>query len=174
MPSRIERTPVVIPVHVKYAVEGPLHTFSNDKGSLSVFVSDDVTVRLEDGSTLFFGGENIALAGTVKAIMRNHINGLTAGFSRKLKLVGVGYRVSIQANNVVLSIGYSNPVHFEIPKGIIITAPTQTEILIEGIDKQQVGQVAAEIRALRPPEPYKGKGIRYEDEVIVLKVVSKK
>jgi large subunit ribosomal protein L6 len=113
------------------------------------------------------------MAGTTRSLINNMVTGVSAGFERKLQLVGVGYRVKIEGQTIDLTLGFSHPVVYEVPDGVTVEAPTQTEILIRGIDKQQVGQVAAEIRAFRPPEPYKGKGVRYSDERIVLKEAKK-
>ena len=114
------------------------------------------------------------MSGTLRALLANMVQGVTKGFERKLHLVGVGYRAQAQGDKLNLTLGFSHPVVHQMPKGVKVETPTQTEILIKGIDKQQVGQVAAEIRAYRPPEPYKGKGVRYADEVVVLKETKKK
>ncbi len=115
-----------------------------------------------------------AMSGTLRALLANMVQGVTKGFERKLTLVGVGYRAQAQGDKLNLTLGFSHPVVHQMPKGVKVETPTQTEILIKGIDKQQVGQVAAEVRGYRPPEPYKGKGVRYADEVVVLKETKKK
>jgi large subunit ribosomal protein L6 len=115
-----------------------------------------------------------AMSGTTRAHIANMVKGVTAGFSRKLELVGVGYRAAVQGQKLNLTLGFSHPVEYPIPKGVTIKTPSQTEIIVEGMDRQQVGQVAAELRAYRPPEPYKGKGVRYSGETIVLKEAKKK
>jgi large subunit ribosomal protein L6 len=126
-------------------------------------------IKLDDPS-----GELNAMAGTARALVRNMVTGVSKGFERKLTLVGVGYRAQVQGKALNLTLGFSHPVSYPVPEGITIETPSQTEIVIKGIDKQKVGQVAAEIRAYRPPEPYKGKGVRYADEQVVLKEAKKK
>ncbi len=171
--SRIEKTPLTLSENIKLTVEDGRFLFSNGKDSLAVDVPSDVVVKQEE-SQLFFSGQNIAMMGTVKALMNNAMEGLTKGFEKRLKLVGVGYRASLEGKTVVLLLGYSNPVRFPIPEDVTITAQSPTELVVQGINKQRVGQVAADIRSLRAPEPYKGKGVRYADEVIILKEVDKK
>jgi large subunit ribosomal protein L6 len=136
-------------------------------------------VAKRDGDNVVFDKavdsiEADAMSGTLRALLANMVVGVTKGFERKLTLVGVGYRAQAQGEKLNLSLGFSHPVVHQMPKGVKVETPTQTEILIKGIDKQQVGQVAAEVRAYRPPEPYKGKGVRYADEVVVLKETKKK
>lgn len=176
--SRIAKYPVDIPSGVEVvlganeiAIKGPL-------GILSQLLLPSVFVdRKED--KLFFGcSKNVpgadAMSGTMRALVNNMVVGVTKGFERKLNLVGVGYRAQAQGSSLNLTLGFSHPVVHSIPAGIKIETPTQTEILVKGINKQVVGQVAAEIRAYRPPEPYKGKGVRYSDEVVVIKETKKK
>lgn len=175
--SRVAKNPIVLPQGVDVAlgedivVKGPL-------GSISLNANPAVRVERE-GQTLSCkpveGAANAgALSGTVRAILANMVTGVSKGFERKLNLVGVGYRAQAQGDTLNLTLGFSHPVAHKMPKGIKCETPTQTEILIKGIDKQLVGQVAAEVRGYRPPEPYKGKGVRYADEVIVLKETKKK
>jgi large subunit ribosomal protein L6 len=176
--SRIGKLPVEVPSSVEvtiaageFAVKGPL-------GTLKRSVPPGVALR-RDGSQVVLeadaGTENAnAMSGTIRALLANMVAGVSKGFERKLTLVGVGYRAQAQGDKLNLSLGFSHPVVYQMPKGVKAETPTQTEILIKGIDKQQVGQVAAEIRAYRPPEPYKGKGVRYADEVVVLKETKKK
>jgi large subunit ribosomal protein L6 len=153
------------------SVKGPL-------GTLKQRVSGGVVAK-RDGDKVVFDKamdsiEADAMSGTLRALLANMVVGVTKGFERKLTLVGVGYRAQAQGDKLNLSLGFSHPVVHHMPKGVKVETPTQTEILIKGIDKQQVGQAAAEIRGYRPPEPYKGKGVRYADEVVVLKETKKK
>jgi large subunit ribosomal protein L6 len=153
------------------SVKGPL-------GVLSHPMSKDVRVsRVEDRLEFEAVGESIharAMSGTLRALTANMVTGVSKGFERRLNLVGVGYRAQAQGDKLNLTLGFSHPVVHAMPQGIKVETPTQTEIVIKGIDKQQVGQVAAQVRAYRPPEPYKGKGVRYANEVIVLKETKKK
>ena len=175
--SRIGKNPVVVPAGVEVklgdeiSVKGPL-------GSLTTAANAAVKVAL-DGQNLVVekvaGAANAgAMWGTMRANLNNMVVGVTKGFERKLQLVGVGYRAQAQGDTLNLSLGFSHPVAHKMPAGIKVETPTQTEILIKGIDKQLVGQVAAEVRAYRKPEPYKGKGVRYSDEVVVIKETKKK
>jgi large subunit ribosomal protein L6 len=170
--------PLVIPSGVdatiadgRLSVKGPL-------GLLSQAMSADVKVsRVEDRLEFEAVGESIqakAMSGTLRALAANMVVGVSKGFERRLNLVGVGYRAQAQGDKLNLTLGFSHPVVHAMPKGVKVETPTQTEIVIKGIDKQQVGEVAAQVRAYRPPEPYKGKGVRYSDEVIVLKETKKK
>jgi large subunit ribosomal protein L6 len=152
-------------------VKGPL-------GTLTQQLSDTITL-VRDGETLKVTavGESRqadAMSGTVRALVNNMVLGVTKGFEKKLNLVGVGYRAQAQGDKLNLTLGFSHPVVHQMPKGVKVETPIQTEILIKGIDKQQVGQVAAEVRAYRPPEPYKGKGVRYSDERVIIKETKKK
>ncbi len=171
-----------IPVEINSAVQVD---FSNDRiltmksgqKVLSMVVHPSVQVTLEDTKLSLLpivGAEHArAQAGTARALANNMMIGLTRGFEKKLSLVGVGYKAKLQGQSLVLSLGYSHDIHFDLPEGIQADVPSQTEILIKGVDKQAVGQVAAKIRAFRPPSPYKGKGVRYHDEVVKLKEVNK-
>jgi large subunit ribosomal protein L6 len=155
----------------EFSVKGPL-------GTLRQALSRNVAVKREGANVLLEAiGESIqadAMSGTLRALLANMMQGVTKGFERKLTLVGVGYRAQAQGDKLNLTLGFSHPVVHHMPKGVKVETPTQTEILVKGIDKQQVGQVAAEIRRYRPPEPYKGKGVRYADEVVVIKETKKK
>src|SRR5574343_1605981 len=176
--SRVAKNPVVIPagVEVKFGagevtVKGPL-------GALSTALVADVDVKLVDNQLVFAANNDSkfarSMSGTLRALLNNMVNGVSKGFEKKLQLVGVGYRAQAQGDALNLSLGFSHPVVHQMPEGVKCETPTQTEILIKGADKQRVGQVAAEIRAYRSPEPYKGKGVRYADEVVVLKETKKK
>ena len=174
--SRIGNSPVKLPPKVEVtlgsgeiAVKGPL-------GTLSKKFASDITIE-KNGEELVFKTdkeEANALHGTVRALVANMVKGVTQGFEKRLTLVGVGYRAQAAGDKINLSLGYSHPVVHAMPKGVKVETPQQTEIVVKGIDKQQVGQVAAEIRAYRPPEPYKGKGVRYIDEHVKLKETKKK
>lgn len=178
MTFRIAHKPIELPSSVKINQAESLVTVTGPHGNMEQAIPTLVTVTVEDGRIVI--KENvesqtaITLCGTIRALLNNHVIGVTQGFSKKLQLVGVGYRAAVQGNLLNLSLGFSHPVKFVIPKGITIETPSQTEIIVKGINKQQVGQVAANIRAYRPPEPYKGKGVRYVDEVIILKETKKK
>jgi large subunit ribosomal protein L6 len=152
-------------------VKGPLGTLKQSLGERVKVVRDGDTLLVEPGDD---STEADAMSGTVRALVANMMSGVTQGFERRLNLVGVGYRAQAQGTSLNLSIGYSHPVVHRMPEGIKVETPTQTEIVIRGPDKQRVGQVAAEVRAYRPPEPYKGKGIRYSDEKVALKETKKK
>jgi large subunit ribosomal protein L6 len=176
--SRVARNPVVLPAGVEatlgageLSVKGPL-------GTLRQTVTADVKVEKVENRLEFAAvGASIqakAMSGTLRALAANMVHGVSKGFERRLNLVGVGYRAQAQGDKLNLTLGFSHPVVHAMPKGIKVETPTQTEIVIKGIDKQQVGEVAAQVRAYRRPEPYKGKGVRYSDEVIVLKETKKK
>jgi large subunit ribosomal protein L6 len=176
--SRVAKKPIVLPQGVavdlssdRISVKGPL-------GSLEFASHPAVTVTLEDGSlsckAVVGVAESVAMSGTIRAVVANMVTGVSAGFERKLNLVGVGYRAQVQGDTLNLTLGFSHPVAYKLPGGVTATTPTQTEIVIKGVDRQLVGQVAAEVRAYRPPEPYKGKGVRYVDEVVVIKETKKK
>jgi len=175
--SRVANNPVTIPSGVDVNIVGSLVTIKGSKGELSHNVHSLVKVEQEDGVIKTTVNNNSksanALSGTTRALIQNIVTGVTEGFERKLEIVGVGYRAAVAGKVLNLTLGFSHPVAFDIPEGISIETPSQTEIVIKGIDKQQVGQVAANIRAYRPPEPYKGKGVRYSDERIVRKEAKK-
>jgi large subunit ribosomal protein L6 len=175
--SRIANNPITIPSGVDVNISGQLVKVKGGKGELSHEVHSLVNVEQEDGSLKFKSVDESksanALAGTTRAVVQNIVTGVSEGFERKLTIVGVGYRAQVQGKLLNLTLGFSHPVNFEIPEGISIETPSQTEVVVRGIDKQQVGQVAANIRAYRPPEPYKGKGVRYADEHIIRKEAKK-
>lgn len=176
--SRVGKMPVIVPQGVDVAIKDDQIVVKGALGSLSRPVHNLVTVKSEGGSLLVAPADESAAAnamsGTVRALLANMVNGVSKGFERKLNLVGVGFRAQAAGQKLNLQIGFSHPVVKDMPAGITVTTPTQTEILIKGADRQVVGQVAAEVRAFRPPEPYKGKGIRYADERVVLKETKKK
>ena len=176
--SRVAKRPVDVDKGIEVGLVGNALTIKGPKGSLSLechseieIVNDDSGLAVSPRSGSRFAR---AMAGTTRSLISNMVVGVSAGFERKLQLVGVGYRAKAQGQTVNLTLGFSHPVSYEVPEGVTIETPSQTEILIKGIDKQKVGQVAAEIRDFRPPEPYKGKGVRYSDERIVLKEAKKK
>jgi large subunit ribosomal protein L6 len=176
--SRIAKNPVVLPKGVEVALAEGAVTVKGPLGSLTQRINPAVRIE-QDGGQLAVkvndgAADGGAQSGTMRALLANMVAGVTKGFEKKLTLVGVGYRAQAQGSKLNLSLGYSHPVVHEMPTGIKVETPTQTEVLIRGIDKQLVGQVAAEVRAYREPEPYKGKGIRYADEKVVLKETKKK
>lgn len=176
--SRVAKNPITLPQGVEVDIGAERISVKGPLGATSLAVNSAVLVEKVDGALLcrpVEGAANAdALSGTVRAIVANMVTGVSKGFERKLSLVGVGYRAQVQGDVLNLTLGFSHPVAHKMPQGVKCETPTQTEILIKGVDKQQVGQVAAEIRAYRKPEPYKGKGVRYADEVIVLKETKKK
>jgi large subunit ribosomal protein L6 len=176
--SRIGKMPVAVPQGVDVKITEDQITVKGASGTLVRAANPLVTVKLEEGRLLVAPvGESAAanaMSGTMRALLANMVQGVGKGFEKKLTLVGVGYRAQAQGPRLNLQVGYSHPVVKEMPEGIKVECPTQTEILIKGADRQTVGQVAAEVRAIRPPEPYKGKGIRYADERVVIKETKKK
>lgn len=176
--SRVGKMPVAIPAGVNVSMDGNQITVKGAHGTLARAVSEHVTVEQGNGSLQVKPVGDSAMAdamsGTTRALLSNMITGVSKGFDRKLNLVGVGFRAQAQGQKLNLQIGFSHPVIKEMPEGIKVETPTQTEILIKGADRQVVGQIAAEVRAIRPPEPYKGKGIRYSDERVVIKETKKK
>ena len=173
--SRVAKKPITLAKGVELNVADGKITLKGPKGTLSIAKPDNVGVAVENGQALLTpaNDESIALTGTLRAILANMATGVSEGFTRKLELVGVGYRAAVDGNNLNLSLGFSHPVVFTAPAGITISTPSQTEILISGADKQLIGEVAAKIRAYRKPEPYKGKGIRYAGEKIIMKEAKK-
>lgn len=176
--SRIANAPVSIPDGVKVKLEGSNMTVKGSGGQLSYKIHDDVSVEI-DNNIIYVKWDNTvkkakAQAGTVRASINNMVAGVSEGFEKKLTLIGVGYRVQVKGSLLTLSLGYSSPVKYKIPESIIVEATSQTELIVKGSNKQLVGQVASEIRAFRPPEPYKGKGVRYTDEHVIRKVAKKK
>jgi large subunit ribosomal protein L6 len=176
--SRVAKQPIAIPAGVEITINGQAISIKGPKGNLQWNVNRAVEVQRAE-NVLEFAPRNDsteadALAGTTRALVANMVKGVTQGFERKLELVGVGYRAQAQGKMLNLTLGFSHPVNFPVPEGITVETPSQTEIIIKGADKQQVGQVAAKIRGYRPPEPYKGKGVKYSDEVIIRKEAKKK
>ncbi len=176
--SRVAKAPVELPKGVEFKQDGNVVTLKGGKGELSMELNSEVLLEQEE-NTLKVAPRSgsrfsTAVAGTMRALLANMATGVSEGFERKLELVGVGYRAQAQGNKLNLSLGFSHPVVHEVPAGITVETPSQTEILVKGADKQIVGQVAADIRSYRPPEPYKGKGVRYSDERVVLKEAKKK
>ena len=173
--SRVAKQPISLPKGVEFKNQDGSLSVKGPKGALSLALPAGVAVKLEDGvlnlSPVTLADD--AITGTIRSILANMVKGVSEGFERKLELVGVGYRAAMQGNDLNLSLGFSHPVLFKTPEGITITTPTQTEILVQGSDKQRVGEVAAKIRGYRPPEPYKGKGVKYSDEVIIRKEAKK-
>lgn len=176
--SRVAKNPVTVPKGVEVNIGADGVSVKGPKGQLSFAMHPLVKVRQEDGVLRFEASATSAMAralsGTMRSVVNNMVNGVSRGFEKKLAIVGVGYRVAVQGKNLNLTAGFSHPVAYAIPEGITIETPSQTEIIVKGPDKQKVGQVAAEIRAYRPPEPYKGKGIRYADEHVARKEAKKK
>ncbi len=176
--SRIARTPIAVPSGVDVKVEGRSMTVKGVKGELKFGLSETIKLEFTDAGIrvlpLSNSKEARAMVGTTAALVRNMVCGVSQGFEKKLLLVGVGYRAQLQGATLILSLGLSHTVEYKAPEGVSFELPSQTEILIKGADKQLVGQTAAEIRAFRRPEPYKGKGVRYADEVVILKETKKK
>jgi len=173
--SRVAKKPIALPKGVEFKVAGEAVTVKGPKGTLSFAVPAGVEVGIEGSEVQLKAKdvEAIKFAGTARAVLANMVKGVSEGYERKLELVGVGYRAALQGKDLNLSLGFSHPVLFKAPEGITITAPSQTEVLISGADKQRVGETAAKIRAFRPPEPYKGKGVRYAGEKITIKEAKK-
>ena len=173
--SRVAKLPISLPKGVEFKNQDESLSVKGPKGSLSLAKPSGVEIKLEDGVLNLSPATpaDDAITGTIRAILANMVKGVSEGFERKLDLVGVGYRAAMQGKDLSLSLGFSHPVLFKTPEGITITTPTQTEILVQGSDKQRVGEVAAKIRGYRPPEPYKGKGVKYSDEVIIRKEAKK-
>jgi large subunit ribosomal protein L6 len=173
--SRVAKKPIALPKGVEFNVQSDSVSVKGPKGTLSIAKPAEIDVKIEDGSALLSANDDalIPLTGTLRAILANMVHGVSEGFVRKLDLVGVGYRASMQGSDLSLALGFSHPILFSAPEGITIATPTQTEILVSGADKQRVGEVAAKIRAFRPPEPYKGKGVKYSDETIIRKEAKK-
>jgi len=176
--SRIAKSPVELPKGVEFKQDGNVVTLKGGKGELSMELNSEVELTQEDGELKVAprSGSRFAMAitGTMRSLLSNMAHGVTEGYERKLELVGVGYRAQAQGKKLNLTLGFSHPVVYSAPEGVDIQTPSQTEVVITGTDKQKVGQVAAEIRRFRPPEPYKGKGVRYANERVVLKEAKKK
>ncbi len=176
--SRVGKMPVTVPQGVDVSIKADQISVTGAGGALSVAASSLVTVQQDAGKLTFVPAnesrEANAMSGTLRQLVNNMVVGVTKGFEKKLNLVGVGYKAQAQGAKLNLAVGYSHPVNIEMPAGIKVETPAPTEIIIKGADRQRVGQIAAEIRAVRPPEPYKGKGIRYADERITIKETKKK
>jgi len=176
--SRVANQPVAVPTGVEVNISGQKVTAKGPKGNSEMEVNGLVSVAMEDGSLKVASNDkekkSVAMAGTMRALLNNLVSGVHAGFEKKLELRGVGYRAQAQGNKLNLTLGFSHPVVHSIPDGVKVETPSQTEVVVTGVSKQAVGQVAADIRAYRPPEPYKGKGVRYVGEHVVMKEAKKK
>ena len=176
--SRIAKYPVPVPDKVQVSVDNGEVTVKGPLGTLKQPITREVVVKLEGNQVTFAAADETkaasAMSGTLRATVANMVRGVKDGFQKKLTLVGVGYRAQAQGAKLNLSLGFSHPIVYSLPEGVKAETPTQTEIVIKGVDRQKVGQVAAEVRAYKPPEPYKGKGVRYADEQVVIKETKKK
>ena len=176
--SRVGKMPIALPKGVDVAITAEQISVKGTGGTLTRAINPLVTIKNEGGKLMFApandSAEADAMSGTMRALVNNMVGGVSKGFERKLTLVGVGFRAQAQGQKLNLQIGFSHPVVKDMPEGIKVATPTQTEIVISGADRQRVGQIAAEVRAFRPPEPYKGKGIRYAEERVVIKETKKK
>lgn len=176
--SRIAKKPIEMPPGVNLTIDGQNISAKGPKGELSVTVHSNVAFEHKDNILTFKPANDqkgaVAMTGTMRSLVNNLVNGVNQGYEKKLNLVGVGYRAQVKGKVLNLSLGFSHPVEYQAPEGITIETPSQTEIIVSGCDKQKVGQVSAEIRAFRPPEPYKGKGVKYADEQIIRKDAKKK
>lgn len=176
--SRIANNPVDLPKGVEAIIANGMISVKGSQGTLELALHDEVDIVNEDNqlklSAKGEGKNAVALAGTFRSLVNNMVTGVSQGFEKKLSLIGVGYRAKAQGKILNLVVGYSHPIDYELPEGVTAETPSQTEIVLKGADRQQVGQVAAEIREFRPPEPYKGKGIRYVDEFVYRKEAKKK
>lgn len=176
--SRIAKEPILVPQGVEVSIDGQLITIKSKKGQMQLTANDKVKVTFSDNALHVAVADESAEAnmqsGTTRALLQNMVVGLDKGYEKKLNLVGVGYRAQAKGNVLNLALGFSHPVNHELPEGITCETPSQTEIILKGFDKALLGQVAADIRAYRAPEPYKGKGIRYSDEVVRIKEAKKK
>ena len=176
--SRVAKNPVIVPSGVEVVLAASEVSVKGPLGTLKQVLSGDVSV-VREGDSLLCKAQNDstkahAMSGTIRALLANMVKGVSKGFERKLTLVGVGYRAQAAGDMLNLTLGFSHPVTYKMPAGVKVETPTQTEIVLKGADKQRIGQVAAEIRAFREPEPYKGKGVRYSDEVVILNETKKK
>ena len=176
--SRVAKAPVELPKGVEFRQDGSTVTIKGPKGELSMELNSEVELTQDERMLMIAPRSGsrfaIAVAGTMRSLLANMAQGVSQGFERKLELVGVGYRAQAQGKSLNLSLGFSHPVVFQAPEGVEIETPSQTEVIVRGADKQKVGQAAADIRGFRPPEPYKGKGVRYADERVVIKEAKKK
>ena len=173
--SRVAKNPIKLPTGVDLNISGSELSVKGPKGNLAVILHPSISFDEKDGEYMVKADspKNLAMAGTFRALVNNMVTGVNTGFQKKLQLVGVGYRAQVQGKKLNLALGFSHPIEYAAPEGITIETPSQTEIVVSGCDKQKVGQVAAELRAYRPPEPYKGKGVRYADERVVRKEAKK-
>ena len=173
--SRVAKNPITVPNGVEFNVSGSQVTVKGPKGNLSLDLHPAIRLEQEDGDwkVVWEKDRDVAMAGTYRALVSNMVTGVSEGFERKLQLIGVGYRAQAQGNKLNLSLGFSHPIDYQMPEGVSVETPSQTEIVLSGCDKQKVGQAAAEIRAFRPPEPYKGKGVRYAEERVFRKEATK-
>jgi len=173
--SRVANNPIEVPKGVDVSIAAGRVDVKGPKGNLSLDLHPTVSVEQEDNEirVKWSTNKDLAMAGTFRALVNNMVTGVSEGFQKKLTLVGVGYRAQAQGKSLNLSLGFSHPIDYAVPEGITVETPSQTEIVVSGCDKQVVGQVASEIRAFRPPEPYKGKGVRYSDERVVRKEAKK-
>jgi large subunit ribosomal protein L6 len=176
--SRVAKVPVDLPQGVEFNQSGNSVSIKGSKGALSIELNPEVELAQKDNTITVKARSGsrfaIAIAGTTRALLANMVRGVSNGFEKRLELRGVGYRAQAQGSTLNLTLGFSHPVVYEVPKGVSVETPSQTEVIVKGSDKQKVGQVAAEIRRYRPPEPYKGKGVRYVDERVVIKEAKKK
>ena len=173
--SRVAKKPIALPKGVEFKNENGQINVKGGKGNLSIALPEGIELKVENNEILLNAAtpDRLALTGTLRAILANMVKGVSEGFERKLELVGVGYRAAMQGKDLNLNLGFSHQVVFSTPEGITISTPSQTEIIVAGADKQLVGEVAAKIRGYRPPEPYKGKGVKYSDETIIRKEAKK-
>ena len=176
--SRVAKMPISLAAGIEVTISAEKISVKGPQGTLSLPLTGQVIISNENNTLTFVPAdesrEAVAMSGTVRALVNNMVVGVSQGFEKKLSLVGVGYRAQAQGDKLNLSLGFSHPIVHQMPEGVKCETPTQTEILIKGIDQQKVGQVAAEVRAYRSPEPYKGKGVRYADEVVIIKETKKK
>ena len=176
--SRIANSPVAVPAGVEVKIDGQHLAVKGGKGTLELDIHRLVQISHDEGELKFAARDkskqSLALSGTFRSLVNNMVTGVVDGFEKKLELNGVGYRAKASGKSLNLTLGFSHPIDYELPEGVTAETPSQTEIVLKGIDKQQVGQAAAEIRAFRPPEPYKGKGVRYADEYVRRKEAKKK
>ena len=176
--SRVAKQPITVPNGVEVVLDGQVLRVKGPKGAQDLSINPQVKAELKDGvlqfAPVYEAQASNALAGTMRAIAQNMVTGVSAGFERRLQLIGVGYRAQAQGTVLNLSLGFSHPINYQLPAGVTVETPSQTEIVLRGVSKQAVGQAAAEIRGFRPPEPYKGKGVKYADETILRKEAKKK
>ncbi|MBT8061639.1 MAG: 50S ribosomal protein L6 [Xanthomonadales bacterium] len=173
--SRVASNPITLPNGVELNINGSQVSVKGPKGQLSLDLHPAIKLEQDDGSykIVWDKPKDVAMAGTFRALVNNMVTGVSEGFEKKLTLIGVGYRAQAQGNSLNLALGFSHAIDYKMPEGVSVETPSQTEIILTGCDKQRVGQAAAEIRAFRPPEPYKGKGVRYSDERVVRKEAKK-